>query len=347
LGTILPFDFLLTSAAWLMRACNSLLEGLSTLPQASWQQHAPPLWATLAAGAGVLWLLAPRGIPARWLGLLVMLPLFTAVPARPQAGELWLDVLDVGQGHAAVVRTARHALLFDAGPRFTSESDSGSRVIVPFLRGSGVVALDGVVVSHADTDHSGGLLSVLQAMPVGWVATSVPLDEPALALAPVVRRCVRGEAWEWDGVRFSMLQPGLGSYAVAGLEDNNRSCVLHIAGAGGAVLLTADIEREAEHELLAQLPDNLRADVLVVPHHGSATSSTDALIARLHPREAIVPVGYRNRFGHPAAEVLLRYERMGIRVSRTDRDGAVQVRIAQAPALRTWRALRPRYWHPR
>jgi competence protein ComEC len=123
--------------------------------------------------------------------------------------------------------------------------------------------------------------------------------------------------------------------------------VLHIAAAGGAVLLTADIEREAESTLLAQLPADLRADVLVVPHHGSATSSTDALIARLRPREAIVPVGYRNRFGHPAPEVLSRYDRIGARVWRTDRDGAVQVRITRALTVQTWREQRPRYWHAR
>jgi competence protein ComEC len=276
-----------------------------------------------------------------------MLPMFLVAPSGPRPGELWLDVLDVGQGHAAVVRTAGHTLLFDTGPRFTGESDSGSRVIVPFLRGSGVGALDGVVVSHDDTDHSGGLLSVLQALPVAWVATSLPLDEPALALAPAVRRCARGQRWEWDGVRFSVQLPDADSYGTAGLRDNDRSCVLHIAAAGGAVLLTADIEREAESTLLAQLPADLRADVLVVPHHGSATSSSDALIARLRPREAIVPVGYRNRFGHPAPEVLSRYDRIGARVWRTDRDGAVQVRITRALTVQTWREQRPRYWHAR
>jgi competence protein ComEC len=256
-------------------------------------------------------------------------------------------VLDVGQGHAAVVRTAGHALLFDTGPRFTGESDSGSRTIVPFLRAAGVASLDGVIVSHDDTDHSGGLLSVLQALPVGWVATSLPLDEPALALATGVRRCTAGDAWEWDGVRFAVLHPPHGMHALGRARDNNRSCVLHVAAPAGAVLLTADIEREAEAALLAQLPPDLRADVLVVPHHGSATSSTEALVRRLQPREAIVPVGYRNRFGHPAQEVLARYEQTGARIWRTDRDGALLVRFGPAPSLHAWRVLRPRYWHLR
>jgi competence protein ComEC len=327
--------------------CSAFLAALSALPQGTWQQHAPPPWAVAAALAGVLWLLAPRGIPARGLGLLAMLPLFTVAPAGPDPGTLWVDVLDVGQGHAAVVRTAGHALLFDTGPRFTSESDSGSRVIVPFLRGAGVATLDGVIVSHDDSDHSGGLLSVLQALPVGWVATSLPLDEPALALASRVRRCAAGDQWQWDGVRFSLLHPPAGGHAAGGVGDNNRSCVLHVATPTGSVLLTADIEREAERDLLAWSPPDLRADVVLVPHHGSVTSSTEALLGRLRPREAIVPVGYRNRFGHPALEVLARYERAGARLWRTDRDGALLVRLGSDLSVRAWRAMQPRYWHAR
>jgi competence protein ComEC len=273
-----------------------------------------------------------------------MLLLLTLAPQTPRPGELWLDVLDVGQGHAAVLRTAHHALLFDTGPRFSSDSDSGSRVVVPALRAAGVAAVDGIVVSHDDTDHSGGLLSVLQAVPAGWVATSVPRDEPALALAASVRRCVRGEAWEWDGVRFTLLHPSPESFAVPGIRDNDRSCVLHVRAPGGSALLTADIEHGAEQELLDALPADFRTDVLLVPHHGSATSSTEALVARLQPAHAIIPVGYRNRFGHPVPEVLTRYERAGARVWRTDRDGALLVRIDQTVSVRAWRTMHPRYW---
>ena len=345
LGAVLPFDWLLVAAAWLMNACSMLLAYLSSLPAAVWQQHAPPAWATVAAGAGVLLLLAPRGVPARWLGLLAMLPLFCLAPETPRPGQLWLDVLDVGQGHAAVLRTAHHALLFDTGPRFSSDSDSGSRVVVPALRAAGIAAVDGIVVSHDDADHSGGLLSVLQAVPADWVATSVPRDEPALALAASVRRCVRGEAWEWDGVRFALLHPSEESYAVSGIRDNDRSCVLHVRAPGGSVLLTADIERGAEQELLDTLPPDFRSDVVLVPHHGSATSSTEALVARLRPAHAIIPVGYRNRFGHPVPDVVARYERAGAKVWRTDRDGALLVRIDQAVSVQAWRTTHPRYWH--
>lgn len=347
LGAVLPLDWLLAIAAWLMERCNTLLAYLGSLPAAVWQQHAPPAWATVAACLAVLWLLAPRGTPARWLGGLGLLPLFAVTPLMPPPGALWLDVLDVGQGHAAVLRTAHHALLFDTGPKYSADSDSGARVVIPMLRAAGLAALDGIVVSHDDSDHSGGLLSVLQAVPADWVATSLPPDEPSLALAAAVRRCVRGDAWEWDGVRFTLLHPSAQSYAAAGVRDNDRSCVLHAQALGGSVLLTADIERGAEAELLAALPSDLRADVLVVPHHGSATSSTEALLARLRPAQAIIPVGYRNRFGHPVAEVLARYQAMGTTLWRTDRDGALLVRIEQDISVQAWRGMRPRYWHAR
>jgi competence protein ComEC len=148
-------------------------------------------------------------------------------------------------------------------------------------------------------------------------------------------------------VRFTLLHPSQESYAVPGIRDNDRSCVLHVQAPGGSVLLTADIERGAEEELLSALPPDFRTDVLVVPHHGSATSSTDALVARLRPAHAIIPVGYRNRFGHPVPEVVARYERAGANVWRTDRDGALLVRIEQTVSVQAWRAMHPRYWHTR
>ena len=166
----------------------------------------------------------------------------------------WLDVLDVGQGLAAVVRTADHALVYDTGPAFSSDADSGSRIVVPYLRGEGVSRLDGLIVSHNDSDHSGGTVSVLQAVPVTWVASSLPADSPLLALAARRVRCFAGQQWEWDGVRFEMLHPSWASYNVAATRDNDRSCVLRVVAAGGSVLLTADIERGAEAQVLERAP---------------------------------------------------------------------------------------------
>ena len=345
LGVALPVDWGLQLAAALMSWCTQGLAWLSALPAAVWQQHAPPWWALPLALAGVVWLLAPRGVPARWIGLAAFLPLIVVPREGPHEGELWVDVLDVGQGLGAVVRTRHHALLYDTGPAFSSDADAGSRVIVPFLRAEGVRALDGMLVTHDDSDHTGGAHSVLEAMPVGWVLTSLPRQAPQLALALDARRCQAGESWEWDGVRFAILHPRPESYNFTGLKDNARSCVLKVESAFGSMLLPADIEQDSELELLSSQPAALRANALLAPHHGSGTSSTKAFLAAVSPQLVIIPVGYRNRFGHPKPEVVRRYEALGSTVLRTDLDGEVALRFTAAGLItRGYRSQYRRYW---
>lgn len=345
LGAALPLDFLLYAAHTAMEICMIFLGWLSTLPAAVWQQHGPPAWAVVVALVGVLWLLLPRGFPARWLGAIWFLPLFMVQPPKPAEGELWLTVLDVGQGLAVVARTSHHALLYDAGTRFGADSDAGSRIIVPFLRGSGVSHLDGMVLSHDDLDHTGGALSVIQAEPVTLLVSSLPLDSPVLLGAQKNSRCFAGQEWEWDGVKFAMLHPTPDSYQYAGFKDNDRGCVLKITSRFGSVLLPADIERVSEQDLLERSPDILAADVLVVPHHGSRTSSTEAFIEAVHPATAIFTVGYRNRFGHPKQEVLERYRARGIKILRSDMHGALDLHFgADGMSLQSHRQVLPRYW---
>jgi competence protein ComEC len=330
-----------------MAACHSFLQGLSTLPEAVWQQAAPPGWTLPVALIGVLWLLAPRGYPARWLGVVALLPLVSVTGPRPAPGNVWLDVLDVGQGLAAVVRTANHTLVYDTGPASSGDADSGNRIVVPYLRGEGVSRLDGLIVSHDDADHSGGTPSVLQALPVAWVASSLDPEHPQLALAERRMRCFAGQRWQWDGVRFEMLHPAWDGYNARATRDNDRSCVLRVAAAGGSLLLTADIEQRSEAQLLARASGPLVSEVLLVPHHGSATSSSHAFLSQIRPRIAVFPVGYRNRFGHPVEPILGRYANLGAIVHRTDRDGALLVRIETGVAVHAWRALRRRYWQER
>ena len=354
LGTVMPLDFLLLGAHFVMEGCMLFLTWLSALPVAVWQQHGPPPWTVLVALLGVLWLLLPHGFPARWLGAIWLLPLFMVLPPRPAQGELWLSVLDVGQGLAVVVRTHRHALLYDAGPQFGAEADSGSRIVVPFLRGSGLRQLDGMVVSHDDLDHSGGASSVLQAEPVKWLLSSLPTGSPILSEAlknPAVStnsRCFAGQAWEWDGVKFAMLHPPLEDYQYDGFKDNDRGCVLKVTSPFGSVLLPADIERVSEQDLLERTPGLLNADVMVVPHHGSLTSSTEAFIDAVRPATAIFTVGYRNRFGHPRPEVLERYRARGIKIYRSDESGALDLRFgAGGLSLQEQKQIRQRYWQAR
>lgn len=348
-GAVTPFDLVLRAAHAVMGACMMLLEALSALPEATWEQHAPPAWALAAAVAGVAWLLAPRGLPARWLGTAGLVPLFASAPAPLAAGEIEVVVLDVGQGLSVLVRTARHALLYDTGPAYGSGADSGARIVVPFLRASGVSRLSGLVVSHDDQDHSGGALSVLQALPVDWFLSSLPDLDPLPLLHERGLRCRAGQSWDWDGVRFSVLHPTRASYDMRGLRDNDRSCVVRVAAPGARVLLPGDIERRSEAELLERAGTELEAEVLLAPHQGSRSSSSAEFVAAVRPLVAVFAVGYRNRFGHPHAEVLARYRAASAHLLRTDRDGAVTIRIERTGAARivAQRAVDRRYWHTR
>lgn len=345
LGAVLPFEWPLLGAHELMAWCMALLEALANFPDAVWQQHAPQPWAVLAALLGILWMLMPRGFPARWLGASGMLPLFLALPPQPREGELWLSILDVGQGLAVVAQTRQHALLFDTGTRFNAESDSGNRIIVPYLRATGIKRLDGLIVSHDDIDHSGGALSVLQALPVTWLASPLPASHAVAAQARLSLPCHTGQSWQWDGVGFEILHPARESYLDERIKDNDRGCVLKITGRYGSVLLPADVEQRSEQEMLARTPDRLAADLLIAPHHGSRTSSGEDFIARVRPSSVVFTVGYRNRFGHPKPDVVDRYRDAGATLYRSDRDGALLFRFGSGGMKTTaWREASPRYW---
>jgi competence protein ComEC len=324
----------------------AMLEWLAAVPDAVWEQHAPPAWAVVVSIAGLALLLAPRGFPARWLGAVGLLPLLIVAPAGLRAGDVEVVVLDVGQGLASVVRTAHHALLYDAGPQFGPGTDSGSRIIVPYLRATGVQRLDGLIITHDDIDHWGGAASVLQAVPVDWLLTSLPDLDPLVVQAEPALRCVAGNRWEWDGVRFEVLHPARAGYDDPAVKDNDRGCVLKVDAPGGRVLLPADIERRTEEELTNRSRGRLRADVLLAPHHGSRTSSTPAFVQAVGPRLVVFPAGYRNRLGHPHREVVERYADAGARAYRTDRDGAVTIAIRAEGAISVtpYRAIYRRYW---
>ncbi|MEJ2346949.1 MAG: DNA internalization-related competence protein ComEC/Rec2 [Gammaproteobacteria bacterium] len=335
--------WVLHGAGILLNLLWRFLDVLAAVPMAVWSQQAPPLWAVLAAALGGLLLLAPRGFPARWLAALLWLPAFVALPPAPGRGVLDLTVLDVGQGLAVVARTRRHTLVYDAGPRFSASFDAGEAVVVPFLRNLGVRRIDRLVVSHDDRDHMGGVNSVLRRLAVDDVLAGVPE-----AVAGVrARQCRRGQSWTWDAVRFRVLSPSSSST----LNGNNRSCVLRIDAPGGSVLLTGDIQADVEKRLVAQVPRWLPVDVLVVPHHGSRTSSTAAFVHRVSPAYAVFTTGYRNRFGFPRPVVVARYRAAGAALLDSAADGAVRFRIGPLRGLgapQRYRVAAGRYWnrHP-
>lgn len=344
-GALLPLDWPLLLAHQVMAWCMVFLQWLSALPSAVWRSHAPPAWAIVAAVAGVAWLLMPRGMPARWVGVIGVMPLFLLPVPRPAQGELWVDVLDVGQGMAVVARTENHALLYDTGPSFGPESDSGSRIVVPYLRGEGIKRLDTLVVSHDDNDHSGGALSVLQAVPVGKVVSSLPAEHAIAGAAAQHESCEAGRSWEWDGVRFQFLHPLPEHYADGRRSANALSCVLLIRSGHGSALLPGDIGQREERELLARADSAFPVTLLVAAHHGSRSSSSEPFVAAAQPEAVVFTAGYRNPFGHPRQEVVQRFASAGSRIYRSDRDGAVLVKLkAGAVEAARYRELRRRYW---
>lgn len=264
-----------------------------------------------------------------------------AAPEAPAPSEMRLSVLDVGQGLAVVVQTQGHVLLYDTGTKTSPQSDSGSRVIVPYLRSIGVKHLDGLIVSHNDIDHSGGMNSVLEQVPSAWVLSSLP--EPVANVSNIT--CFAGQSWQWDGVKFEVLSPEQKTYEME-VKDNNRSCVVRVTSPYGSVLLTGDIERDVENQLSA-MPPLLKSDVLIVPHHGSKTSSSIGFIEAVQPRLAVFTMGYRNRFGHPKAEIVGRYVARGIKTYRSDSDGAVLIDFNKPAGLQAvaWRQQAKRYWY--
>lgn len=368
LGIVVPP--LWDGAAWLVQALMAVLERLAALPWASWPVPAAPAWAQATGLLGALLLVAPLPARLRALGAPLLLPLLLPAVALPPPGHFELLAADVGQGTAVLVRTARHALLYDAGPQYGRDSDAGQRVLVPLLRAEGVRRLDVLMLSHRDTDHVGGAPALLRSPGAELLVSSLeaghPLlggdaqpapadaaDEPAAgpALPPVPhRRCMAGQAWQWDGVRFEVLHPRAEDYERAQRETvrpNALSCVLRVSAGGRYVLLAGDIERAQERLLVATAATTaIQADVLLVPHHGSRTSSTPEFLDAVQPQVALVQAGYRNRFGHPAPPVLARYQERGITLLRSDQCGAWRWRSDAVPAAgRCQRRLVRRYWH--
>jgi competence protein ComEC len=348
LAALVPFDLVAQAAHALVGLLMVPLEVLAELPAAVWTQHAPAPWTVALALVAVAWLLAPRGTPARYAALPLLVPLVLVVPARPATGSAWIDVLDVGQGLAVVVRTEGHALLYDTGPAYGAEADAGERVVVPFLRGEGIHRLDRMIVTHLDTDHSGGAASVTAVVPTGMLVSSLPAGHPAAARPPWHVPCHAGQAWTWDGVRFAMLHPDADAGRDAVRRTNSLSCVLKISAGERSVLLTGDIEAREEAALVARDPTALRAEAVLVPHHGSRTSSTAAFLDAVGARLAIVAAGYRNRFGHPRPDVVARYTDRGVTVLRTDRGGRIRLDLSpvaldahsfRTTHRRTWRTL--------
>lgn len=253
LGSLLPIDIALNAAHAILSVTMTALEMLANFPFATWQQAAPSAWAMIFAVLGVFLLLLPRGVPLRWLGAICISPLLLGRLESVAHGEAKITVLDVGQGLSVVIQTAGHTLLYDAGTRFNAQSDAGGRIVVPFLRAQGVRQLSGVVLSHDDMDHSGGMASVANHLPMAWLLSSLRPDAMLFQQAPLDTipkqrnlQCVAGQHWQWDGVQFDVLYPTLERLQDDLIKDNDKSCVIKMTTQFGTLLLSGDIERSSE-----------------------------------------------------------------------------------------------------
>jgi competence protein ComEC len=386
--SVLPNVDLLTS--WLGMLAHAALHGvlipITWIAQAPWSAvdvaAMPLVWLVISL-AGTVWALAPLGTPVRWTGWFLMLPALAWQPERPAHGDWALTAMDVGQGAAILVRTTGHNLLFDTGPSM-GQTDAGQRVVIPLLRALGVRAIDAVVLSHADLDHTGGLESIYteREIPLSFASFDVagllqerlrrrrmrsqlrhserddPVETEATFLRNLhVRRCESGVTWRWDGVTFTFLHPGQSQDNLSGVNvvgkrsskvrTNAQSCVLKISGSHHTVLLPGDLPAQQERDVVAQHRKLLDVDVVVVPHHGSASSSSSEFVHAVRPRHALALVGYRNRFEHPDPLVESRWRRAGATVWRSDTHGAITVRSQQTElTVAGQRDLSRRYWHP-
>jgi competence protein ComEC len=307
-------------------------------PLASFHLALPDMAALGLALAGAALICAPRGLPARWLGLLLVAPALAGW--RPAAdaipfGAYRLTVLDVGQGLASVVQTTHHTLVFDTGPAYRTGFNAGAAIVVPYLRHIGRSRVDALVLSHPDMDHVGGAPAVRKLLDVRR-RLGAKSDHP----------CRAGQHWRWDGVGFRFLYPSRAE-AMQATTTNQRSFVLRVSAPGGRTLLTGDIEAPGEAQLLARTgAAAVDVDVLVVAHHGSATSSSPAFIAAASPRYALIPTGWHNRWGFPTDAVVQRLRTAGAQVTDTAVAGALIADVGRTIRLRRWRAVHRRVWQP-
>ncbi len=341
LGTVLlPLPLVGEGLLWLAGgALDGLFSGLAWLAGRvpAWVPTEVPLGYWCVSLLGAVLLLLPKGVPFRMLGgpmlLLAVFPPRELVPY----GQIEVTQLDVGQGQSLVLRTRHHTLLYDAGPR-SGTFDLGARVVLPSLRKLGVRELDMMLLSHGDADHAGGATAIANGMPVKRVVGG---ETEGLPVFLGIQPCRSGERWTWDGVSFELWQ---WSDATNG---NAKSCVLQVHANGERLLLTGDIDRDAERAFLDS-PLAVATDWLQVPHHGSRSSSSWSFLQRLAPTSVLISRGRGNGFGHPHPEVVERYQALGSQVYDSAEQGAVHLTLgAFAPPVvargqhRFWRERLP------
>ena len=327
-------QYLYQLADFVLHTLWSLLDGLADtadLPVSPDQSVA----ALAGLSFSVLIIMLPAGLKLRKLAMAGMLAFLFPLHAHMREGEFRVILLDVGQGLSAVIKTSQHTLLFDTGARFSKRFNAGDAVVLPVLKSLSVDKLDTMIISHGDNDHSGGAAAILAGIKVKQVLSNekISIDD--------VTSCRAGMQWQWEGVSFRILHPAVN----ADMSGNNASCVLHVQSLYGSVLLPADIEKEAEHEIVSRYPDKLHSNILIAPHHGSKTSSSDIFLDAVAPELVLFPAGWMNRYQHPAKTVIRRLADRGIASRETGVCGAISVQAEQGGiSVESWRQSNRKIW---
>ncbi|MBK1706413.1 DNA internalization-related competence protein ComEC/Rec2 [Halochromatium glycolicum] len=327
---------------WLLSQGYAGLTWAADRPWAAASLGSRPGWVWLLAALASLLLLAPRGIPGRWLGVPLLLPLWLVRPPTPPQGALEVTLLDVGQGLAGVLRTRQHCLVYDAGPRFPSGFNTGEAVVAPYLRHQGIDRVDILLISHADQDHAGGMQGLLRSVPARQVLSGEPDELEGAPIEP----CRTGQRWHWDGVEFAILHP---SGQVE--SGNDSSCVLQVTLGETSLLWPGDAEAAVEQQLVRKYGPDLQSELLIAAHHGSASSSTAPFLSAVSPSWVLFSMGWLNRFGFPAQTVRERVTELGARTLDTASSGAIAFQIdpdGRIGAPRRHRSVADRLWrhHP-
>lgn len=332
-------EVIIKAAEQLLTWLWPFLEWLSHVPRATWMNaEATPLTLGLAF-VGILLLLAPRGFPGKSIGIFWLLPLFLIQSPIIPTGAARLTVLDVGQGLSTVIETRNHTLVFDTGPKLNTHFDTGDRVVVPFLATRGRSHIDTLIISHGDNDHMGGAQSILKQLKVSEILTS----EPQLFPDQSPKACWVGQQWQWDDVHFEIIHPD----STHTKKRNDHSCVLRVQAGKQSVLITGDIEAKSEKKIILREREKIKSNILIVPHHGSQTSSCPEFIQAVSPSYAIIPVGYKNQYGHPKQNIVERYQQANIKLLNTINDGAITFLLQNTEILsepERYRMDNRKYW---
>lgn len=323
---------LLYAADFLLNILWHILSFLSDLSFASWTTPVYPWPLLFMLLLAILFVLLPRGHPGKYLVLVFLIPVLFYESERPDTGDFYLTVLDVGQGLASVIETKHHTLIFDTGPRYSESFNTGEAVVVPFLRYRAIDHIDTLLISHGDNDHIGGLHGIINNIAVDKVMASQSITNID------TRLCKAGQHWQWDEVEFTVLQP----FPAQAGSENERSCVLRVHGKNLSALLPGDIEKHGEQALVQHYGEELKSDILLVPHHGSRTSSSQPFIDAVSPKYAVFSVGFHNRYGFPVQDIVQRYTTVESEILRTDWNGAILFRNGDAPIL--WRQHEEQLW---